>query len=156
MSASDAPLAEIVLHAASGAARSVPRHDEWLTDAERVVLEGLRFEKRRDDWRLGRWTAKQAVIAYAGSLGRLVGPASVEVLAREDGSPRAVLDRRSEVALSLSHSAGIGFAVAGPSAPVGCDVELVQARSRAFVQDLHPGGGCGGRARRPRGPRAHG
>ena len=41
-------------------AADVPAGDAWLSAAERHVQSGLRIEKRRADWRLGRWTAKQA------------------------------------------------------------------------------------------------
>ena len=50
--------------AVSGGTRPVPTEvpadDEWLTGAEHDVLAGLTMAKRRADWRLGRWTAKDA------------------------------------------------------------------------------------------------
>src|SRR5215471_16748716 len=42
----------------------VPANDSWLSESEIAFLNGTRFAKRRMDWRLGRWTAKQAVSAY--------------------------------------------------------------------------------------------
>ena len=47
-------------------APEVPPGDAWLSARERAVLAGLRLAKRRDDWRLGRWTAKTAVAAWLG------------------------------------------------------------------------------------------
>jgi len=110
----------------------VPAEDDWLGEAERAVLSGLHVPKRRRDWRLGRWTAKAAV----GAFGEL--PArSVEVLAASDGAPEAWIDGAPVgVSLSLSHRADRALAVVweAPGA-IGCDLELIQARSAAFVRE---------------------
>jgi 4'-phosphopantetheinyl transferase len=116
---------------------SVPGDDGWLSPAERDVLAGLRFPKRIRDWRVGRWVAKQAVL-------RALGPAAlslddVEILADPGGAPfPRILAPGSwgPVSLSLSHSGGVGFAVAiGNLIRVGCDVEAVANRSGSFLQD---------------------
>jgi 4'-phosphopantetheinyl transferase len=115
----------------------VPAGDDWLGDAERRALAALRFPVRRASWRLGRWTAKAAVGAWLGA-----EPAAVQVLAAEDGAPEAwVGGRRAPVSLSLSHRAGRALAaVADAPAVVGCDLELVEPRSDAFVREwLSPG-----------------
>ncbi len=112
----------------------VPPGDGWLTGAEAAVLRGLRFEKRRRDWRVGRWAAKGAVSACVGD----VGVGRIEVLASEDGSPAVSLPRGTggPVALSVSHSAGRGFAVAAlGSVALGCDLEALSPRSPAFIRD---------------------
>jgi 4'-phosphopantetheinyl transferase len=103
----------------------VPAGDGWLGARERAVLAGLRFEKRRADWRLGRWAAKAAL-----------GP-DVEVLAAADGAPEAWLgSARLPVSLSLSHRDGVALvAVADAPAVVGCDLERLEPRSEAFVHD---------------------
>jgi hypothetical protein len=36
----------------------VPAENDWLSAIEGVCLNSMRFAKRRNDWRLGRWTAK--------------------------------------------------------------------------------------------------
>ena len=108
----------------------VPAEDDWLGEAERVVLSGLHVPKRRRDWRLGRWTAKAAV----GAFGDL--PAwSVEILAASDGAPEAWIDGTPVgVSLSLSHRAGRALAVVSQAAgAIGCDLEVIEPRSRAFV-----------------------
>ncbi|MGZ6641917.1 MAG: hypothetical protein ACXVFT_08780 [Solirubrobacteraceae bacterium] len=70
------------------------------------MLACLRLAKRRDDWRLGRWTAKAAVAAWLG-----VGAERIEVLAAADGAPDAWLDGAPvPVSLSLSHRAGRALA----------------------------------------------
>jgi 4'-phosphopantetheinyl transferase len=96
------------------------------------VLAGLRFEKRRADWRLGRYTAKTAVAAWLG-----VSPPRVEIVAAPDGAPFARLDgRQAPASLSLSHRAGLALAVVGEAdTALGCDLELIEPRSRAFVSD---------------------
>jgi len=106
--------------------------DTWLVDAERDVQRALVVEKRRGDWRLGRWTAKRAVAALLG-----VDARSLEIRAAGDGAPEAWHGgRRLPVSLSLSHSDGVALcAVAEPDVAVGCDVELVEHRDPAFVRE---------------------
>ena len=96
------------------------------------MLAGLRIDKRREDWRLGRWTAKAAVAAQLGA-----EPARIEILAAADGAPEAWLDGApAPVSVSLSHRAGRAVAaVATPPAVVGCDLELVEPRSPAFLRE---------------------
>jgi 4'-phosphopantetheinyl transferase len=110
----------------------VPPDDDWLGADERAVLATLHVAKRRADWRLGRWTAKAALGAWLG-----VEPARLQVLAAADGAPEAWLDGApAAVSLSLSHRAGRALAVvAAPPVAVGCDLELVEPRSEAFVRD---------------------
>jgi 4'-phosphopantetheinyl transferase len=108
----------------------VPGDDGWLTDTERAVLATLVYPKRRSDWRLGRWTAKAVVVAVTGAARE-----SVSVLAARDGAPEAFVDGRpAGVSMSISHRAGRALAVAGPG-QVGCDLEIVEPRSRAFAED---------------------
>ena len=85
----------------------LPTGLDWLTDAEREVLEGLRVEKRRVDWMLGRWAAKTAV---ESAMGR--GLPGLEILAADDGHPVARIADSSVadpcVSLSISHAGGVG------------------------------------------------
>lgn len=109
----------------------VPPGDAWLSDAERRVLARLTMDRRRADWRLGRWTAKRALGCWFG-----VVPARVEVLAADDGAPEAWLDgARTPVSVSLSHRADRALAVVVDAPRVaGCDLELIEPRSEAFVR----------------------
>ena len=43
----------------------LPAEDDWLNASEMARLSGMRFPKRRVDWRLGRWTAKRALVTLA-------------------------------------------------------------------------------------------
>jgi 4'-phosphopantetheinyl transferase len=110
----------------------VPTDDGWLCAREVEVLAGLRFEKRRADWRLGRFASKGAAAIWLG-----VRPGRVEVAATPDGAPEAWLDgRRAPASLSLSHRAGRAVAVVGEAdTALGWDLELVEPRSRAFLND---------------------
>lgn len=115
-----------------GELADVPHDDAWLTDRERAVLTGLRFEKRRRDWRLGRWTAKHAVAHFLG--GDLD---EIAIVAGDDGAPRAMTgDARLPVAISITHRDGIAVcAVAEGGVAVGCDLELVEQRPAVFAGD---------------------
>jgi 4'-phosphopantetheinyl transferase len=116
----------------TSSAAEVPPGEAWLSARERAVLAGLRLAKRRDDWRLGRWTAKAVVAAWLG-----VGAERVEVLAAADGAPDAWLDGApAPVSLSLSHRAGRALAaVTDMPAAIGCDLEVVEHRSGPFVRE---------------------
>lgn len=117
---------------APGRAEDVPTDDLWLGDRERSVLAGLRFQARRRDWRLGRWTAKHAVSAW-------LGPSwpTAEIVAGSDGAPDAfVAGRPAPVSISLTHRSGLAVCVVAPAGKrVGCDLETVATRSDAFVRD---------------------
>lgn len=136
----------------------VPSHDSWLGPGEQDVLQRFRVPKRREDWRLGRWTAKR-VLAGTRWLRELTNEADstadrvhrsdtydsgllaslnrIEIRAAEDGAPEAAVDGAElPVSLTLSHSEGRAMAaVAGDALAIGCDIELVESRSDEFVRD---------------------
>ena len=113
----------------------VPGGDDWLSAGEREILAGLRFSKRRNDWRLGRWTAKQAIMGYF--LGTDVVLSLVEIRAAADGAPEAFIrNMPAGVAISISHSAERSFCAAGtPDAAFGCDIEQLEPRDERFAAD---------------------
>lgn len=114
-------------------AAEVPPTDSWLSKAELHRLGGLRFGKRRADWRLGRWTAK---IAVSKSLA-VPDLESIEVRPAQTGAPRVFV--RGDVAplsISISHRDGIAMCTVSPvGAWLGCDLEAVEPRSTAFCSD---------------------
>jgi phosphopantetheinyl transferase len=116
----------------------VPPGHEWLSGNEDILLEGLHVAKRRADWRLGRWTAKCAVAAYLKLRVPLAGLKEIEICARPSGSPQVMLATGPAPAeISLSHSGGVAVcAVTGPGAAIGCDLEMVEAHSAAFLRDF--------------------
>lgn len=113
-------------------AADVPPGDDWLSEAERCVLAGLRVDRRRADWRLGRFTAKSALSAHLG-----VSPDRISVLAGPGGAPEAWLDGEpAPVSISLSHRDGTALAVLSEvKMRLGCDLELIEQRSGAFVRE---------------------
>ena len=114
-------------------ASEMPQGDGWLGAEERKVLAGLRFPKRRSDWRLGRFVAKRTVSSLVGvdDLNR------IHILAAEDGAPEAWIDgQRLDSGISISHRDGLAVCAISPGAAVGCDLEAVEPRSSRFVNDF--------------------
>lgn len=119
---------------------NVPTVDDWLSPNEQAWLNTMRFAKRRRDWRLGRWTAKKALALYFLYLKPPTDPrllANIEIRAAPSGAPEAYLGNQpAAAAISISHRAGIAAcAVTTPDVELGCDLEMVEPRSEAFVAD---------------------
>jgi 4'-phosphopantetheinyl transferase len=111
----------------------------WLSAAEQERLGRLRFPKRRSEFLLRRWTAKHAVLVALGEAGGPVPALSqVAVLNRASGAPYVLVDG-APLGVDVSVTDRAGWAVClvgdGPDA-VGVDLELVEARSEAFVTDF--------------------
>jgi 4'-phosphopantetheinyl transferase len=115
----------------------LPPVGEWLTAAEYSRAAGLRYTKRRNDFLLGRWTVKLAVTRAFGWPDDPAGLARVETRPAPSGAPRLYVDGRPAArGLSLTDRAGCAFClVAADAGKVGCDVEIVEPRSDAFVRD---------------------
>jgi len=115
----------------------VPAENHWLSAREMLCLAGLRFAKRRTDWRLGRWTAKCALAARLNLPTDLWALANIEIRAAPSGAPEVfLLNQPAPVTISLSHRTGAAMcAVALAEANLGCDLEIVEPRSDAFVAD---------------------
>ena len=118
-------------------AADVPSGDWWLSENEQAQLARLHIPKRREDWRLGRWTAKNAVALHLNFAADERVLRAVEVRATASGAPEALLhSRAAPLQLSLSHSAGIGLCtIARTGAELGCDLEVIEPRSPAFIAD---------------------
>ncbi len=115
----------------------VTSDEVWLSDREALWLNGFRFPKRRADWRLGRWTAKRAVATYLNLPSHPQALARIEIHPAPSGAPEVLLENQpARVTLSLSHSSGRALAaVAQSGAKLGCDLEMIAARSNAFITD---------------------
>ena len=118
----------------------LPMADDWLSSSEADRLSKLRFAKRRSDWKLGRWTAKNALALYFLYLKLPVDPqvlASIEIRPAPSGAPEAFFQNKPAAAtISLSHRAGIAACAVGCSSGVlGCDLETIEPRSDAFLAD---------------------
>jgi 4'-phosphopantetheinyl transferase len=116
---------------------NLPATNDWLSESEAVHLDSLRFEKRRKDWRLGRWTAKLAVVAYRNLRGHSQTLRDVEIRPAASGAPDVFFaGQPAPVTISLSHRDGIAIcAVAPSSVALGCDLEIVEPRSESFIAD---------------------
>jgi 4'-phosphopantetheinyl transferase len=116
---------------------NVPAENDWLSTNEAVCLSRMRFAKRRADWRLGRWTAKRALSVC------LDIPAHPQVFKKLDirpgpsGAPEVFFaNQPAAVTISLSHRAGLAACTVATSVvDLGCDLEIIEPRSDAFVSD---------------------
>ncbi len=115
----------------------VPVDDGWLSAGERTRLSALTFVKRRNDWRLGRWTAKQAVSRFLGRANDYPSLSELEIRAAADGAPEVFAGRVPvAVSLSISHSQGRSLcAVGGKNCAVGCDTEWIEPRDDTLIRD---------------------
>jgi 4'-phosphopantetheinyl transferase len=115
----------------------VPASADWLSPAESARLTGLRFPKRRTEVRLARWTAKQAIARALGLTDDALALAGIEVRAAPTGAPTAFVGGEpAPIAVSMTDRADWAVCVVGPAElAVGCDLELVEPRSDAFVRD---------------------
>jgi 4'-phosphopantetheinyl transferase len=95
----------------------------------------MRFPKRRQDWLLGRSAAKALVRAVLDPAPQ----ALLEIRPAPGGAPLVYIDGtpRTDLCLSISHSGSRAFCAlaALPGVRIGADLELVEPRSEAFVQD---------------------
>ena len=112
-------------------------HRDWLHPREIHFLKGLKFEKRRHDWLLGRWTAKDCVISFFEKKGIALSPSSFAILKKESGAPELFFEKSElNCQVSLSHRAGHAIAAVAPAGvAIGCDLEKVEPRSEAFLSD---------------------
>jgi 4'-phosphopantetheinyl transferase len=108
----------------------LPADLRWLTEAEAGRAAAMRFPKRRTEFLVARWTARQA-----GRL--LLGVPDLEVRHHPSGAPEAYAGGRPlNVGISLTDRAGWAVCLLGlEPAALGCDLELVEPRSAAFVAD---------------------
>ena len=130
------------LHFAIQDWQQVPAGLDWLTPGERERVEAFRFEKRRRDWLLGRWTAKIALLGIIDAQDRDVS--RFEIASASDGAPLPRLDGRAlQAQLSLSHSNNRAFStVSRQTTELGCDIELVEPRSASFVETFFTATEC--------------
>lgn len=111
--------------------------DDWLSSCEQSLLDAMRFAKRRDDWRLGRWTAKRALAIYLDLPTHPRALANLEIRPGQSGAPEAFFaNHPAPVAISISHRAGTAIcALAESGTSLGCDLELIETRDDNFLGD---------------------
>jgi phosphopantetheinyl transferase len=112
---------------------------DFLSAAECKTYAALRFPKRRQEWLLGRWTAKQLLQRSLRAYRGLPLPA-ISVNADPDGAPYLSVDGegRLPTSLSISHRSGRAFCALSPgvSPSIGVDIEQIEPRAAAFVSDF--------------------
>lgn len=115
----------------------VPHHNRWLSSQELRQLQNLIFLKRRTDWRLGRWTAKCAIAVHRQLPLVPEVLATIEICSSPSGAPDAfIAGRPANVILSISHRAGAALcALSAIPMRLGCDLEAVESRDDAFLED---------------------
>jgi 4'-phosphopantetheinyl transferase len=115
----------------------VPAENDWLSASEAVCLKGMRIAKRRTDWRLGRWTAKCALSVCLELPAHPQIFKKIEIRPAASGAPEVFfVDQPAKVTISLSHRDGIAACAVAPSGvDIGCDLEVVEPRTDAFVAD---------------------
>jgi len=115
--------------------QALPADPGWLTPAEAERAAGLHYPKRRTEYLLRRFTAKHAVAAVARLPTDPAGLARIEVGNQASGAPYVHVDG-APAGLEVSITDRAGWAVClVADVPVGCDLELVEPRSPAFVRD---------------------
>jgi 4'-phosphopantetheinyl transferase len=115
----------------------LPASDAWVDDVEAARFAAMRFAKRRSESKLARFTAKQTVARF---LEQPLSPGDlrrVTVRNASDGAPYVSVDgHEGELEIAMTDRADWAVcAVATEAGRIGCDLELVEPRSAAFVRD---------------------
>jgi 4'-phosphopantetheinyl transferase len=119
-------------------ARADLQHPEaFLSPDERAKLATLRFPKRRDEWLLGRWSAKHLAHGFPEFQQQPLN--EVEIRSAGEGAPYIFIPHGfcPPHSLSISHSGELAFCtltLAG-GVTVGADLEKVEPRTDEFVED---------------------
>jgi 4'-phosphopantetheinyl transferase len=114
-----------------------------LSKEETAVYNNLKTAKRRQDWLLGRWTAKKLLQELIrGNNGQTISSELISIIAAEDGAPSVRIDPAAgksdlQFTISISHSHDTSFcaAVQNPEWVLGADLEWVEARPPRFIDD---------------------
>ena len=101
----------------------------WLTAEEKLQLERYTFEKRRNEWFLGRICAKQSTIELLARLGiESLTPLEITVAVGASGRPYLMLPKIKGLErvpdISISHSHGKVIGLAG-NCHCGIDIQLL-------------------------------
>ncbi len=112
-----------------------------LSGTEARLFDTLKTDKRRRDWILGRWTAKQLLQRMMVADRGCAWPFDAfTIYNRDNGAPAVFspLAKTLDLTLSISHAGTMAFCATVPRAnwPLGADLERVEARDDAFVADF--------------------
>ena len=114
-----------------------PADDAWLSPREATWVARMRFPKRRSEFRLGRWTAKKALALFLARDVSATALRTIEIDRAPDGAPAPLVDGLPAPAyVTMTDRADQAVCLIGPpGTALGCDLELVEPRSDAFVGD---------------------
>jgi 4'-phosphopantetheinyl transferase len=117
--------------------KDMPPEKKWLSTTESLRVAAMYFPKRRNEWLLGRWTAKRALAAWLEMPAHPQVLAQIEIWAASSGAPEAfIADKPAPVSISLSHRDGRALCMIAPvGVNLGCDLEVIEPHSDAFVED---------------------
>ena len=115
----------------------VPDHDDWVDPAMAARFARMRFTTRHSEARLARWTAKRTVAAALGISESAESLRSIVIRNAPDGAPEALVgDNPISAVIAMTDRADWSVcAMFDSGGRVGCDLELVEARSPAFIAD---------------------
>jgi 4'-phosphopantetheinyl transferase len=115
----------------------VAGNERWLEPSLAQRLAAMPYTKRREEARLGRWTAKCAIARAVGLDPSIDILRQIVVRNAADGAPEATVEGRPLPAvIAMTDRADWAVcAVMDGSQRIGCDLELVEPRSAAFVRD---------------------
>jgi 4'-phosphopantetheinyl transferase len=110
----------------------LPTDLDWLSQEERLRFNAFTHAKRRGDWLLGRWTAKQLAARALEDEREL---REIVILSAADGSPAVSIGGKPMFSLSISHSNRHAFCALVDEGALGVDIEQVAPRIEGFAED---------------------
>ena len=128
-------MSRIVWHACG--IGEVPDDDAWMDDGERLRFARMRYAKRLSEARLGRWTAKSTVALAFGRASEARVLSEIRIRNAPDGAPELFVDDAHQpyvIAMTDRADWAVTALREGPDR-IGCDLELVEPRTRRFVED---------------------
>jgi phosphopantetheinyl transferase len=116
----------------------VPADVAWLSGPERAEAATLRIAVRRRAFLLRRWTARRLLAPLLGVDGGTGALARIEIRRSAAGAPHVFLDgAAARLSLSITDRNDVAVAAVAPAGvSLGCDLETIEPRSRAFVEDF--------------------
>lgn len=119
--------------------------EQWVSAPENLLsaeeyqkFAALKTAKRRQDWLLGRWTAKSLLHSViCQHYGVKLPLDKLNILTGPEGAPVVSVEGYPPFSLSISHSNGRSFCalIERGAWPIGADIERMESRSEAFVTD---------------------
>ena len=115
-----------------------------LSPSELEKFSTFRFPKRRDEWLLGRWTAK--ALAHSLPTYQHYRLEQIEILTTPQGAPYIQVPGKITPAdcLTISHSEHLALCALTPGSDlhVGADLEKIEPRTETFILDYFTPAEC--------------